>query len=96
VNKVHEGRPHIVDMIKNREIDLVLNTPYGKQQRVDDSAIRAAAVASGIGCITTRAGISAVVSALEAMHRGDYDVRSIQEHQATLRPKPAAKARSRA
>jgi len=91
VNKVHEGRPHIVDMIKNREIDLVLNTPYGKQQRVDDSAIRAAAVTSGIGCITTRAGISAVVSALEAMHRGDYEVRSLQEHQATLRPSPATK-----
>jgi carbamoyl-phosphate synthase large subunit len=81
VNKVHEGRPHIVDMIKNREIDLVLNTPYGKQQRVDDSSIRAAAVSAGIGCVTTRAGISAVVSALAAIHRGDYEVRSIQEHQ---------------
>jgi carbamoyl-phosphate synthase large subunit len=81
VNKVHEGRPHIVDMIKNREIDLILNTPYGKQQRVDDSSIRAAAVAAGIGCVTTRAGISAVVSALAAIHRGDYEVRSIQEHQ---------------
>jgi carbamoyl-phosphate synthase large subunit len=80
VNKVHEGRPHIVDMIKNREIDLILNTPYGKQQRVDDSSIRAAAVAAGIGCITTRAGISAVVSALAAIHSGDYEVRSIQEH----------------
>ena len=44
VNKVHEGRPHIVDMIKNREIALVLNTPYGKQQREDDSSIRAASV----------------------------------------------------
>jgi carbamoyl-phosphate synthase large subunit len=80
VNKVHEGRPHIVDMIKNREIDLILNTPYGKQQRVDDSSIRAAAVSAGITCITTRAGISAVVSALSAMHRGDYKVRSLQEH----------------
>jgi carbamoyl-phosphate synthase large subunit len=89
VNKVHEGRPHIVDRIKNREIDLVLNTPYGKQQRVDDSSIRAAAVTAGIGCITTRAGISAVVSALAAMHRGDYEVRSIQEHQAFLRPSTA-------
>jgi carbamoyl-phosphate synthase large subunit len=91
VNKVHEGRPHIVDMIKNREVDLVLNTPYGKQQRVDDSSIRAAAVNSGIGCITTRAGISAVVSALAAMHRGDYEVRSIQEHQSFRRPAAPAK-----
>jgi carbamoyl-phosphate synthase large subunit len=85
VNKVHEGRPHIVDMIKNREIDLILNTPYGKQQRVDDSSIRAAAVTVGIPCITTRAGISAVVSALSALHRGDYEVRSIQEHHASMR-----------
>jgi carbamoyl-phosphate synthase large subunit len=84
VNKVHEGRPHIVDMIKNREIDLILNTPYGKQQRVDDSSIRAAAVIAGISCITTRAGISAVVSALSALHRGDYEVRSIQEHHASM------------
>jgi carbamoyl-phosphate synthase large subunit len=79
VNKVHEGRPHVVDIIKNREIDMVLNTPYGKQQRVDDSNIRAAAVTAGIPCITTLAGISALVSALTAVHRADYDVRSIQE-----------------
>jgi carbamoyl-phosphate synthase large subunit len=95
VNKVHEGRPHIVDMIKNREIALILNTPLGKQQRVDDSAIRAAAVTAGLPCITTKAGISAVVSALSAMHRGDYGVRSIQEHHKTLpkraQPLPAAK-----
>jgi len=83
VNKVHEGRPHVVDLIKNREVVLVLNTPYGKQQRIDDSAIRAAAVMAGVSCITTRAGISAVVSALTAIHRGDYQVRTIQEHLAT-------------
>jgi carbamoyl-phosphate synthase large subunit len=80
VNKVYEGRPHIVDLIKNREIDLVLNTPYGKRQRQDDSAIRAAAVSAGIPCITTLAGISAVISALSALHRGDYGVKSIQAY----------------
>jgi carbamoyl-phosphate synthase large subunit len=85
VNKVHEGRPHVVDLIKNREIALILNTPYGKQQRVDDSMIRAAAVTAGIPCITTRAGISAVISALAAMHRGEYAVRSLQEHLASHR-----------
>ena len=84
VNKVHEGRPHIVDMIKNREIDLVLNTPYGKQQRVDDSSIRAAAVVAGIPCITTLAGIRAVVNALDALHRGALEVSSLQEHHARL------------
>ncbi|HVS17149.1 MAG TPA: carbamoyl-phosphate synthase large subunit [Planctomycetota bacterium] len=82
VNKVHEGRPHIVDRIKNREIDLVLNTPLGKQQRADDSAIRAAAVSIGVPCITTRAGISAVVQALGALHTADYQVHRLQEHHA--------------
>jgi len=89
VNKVHEGRPHVVDLIKNREIDLVLNTPYGKQQRVDDSEIRAAAVTAGVPCITTRAGISAVVHALVAMHRGEFEVKSVQEHHRALEPAPS-------
>ncbi len=85
VNKVNEGRPHIVDMIKNREIDLVLNTPYGKREHQDDISIRAAAVSAGIPCITTMAGISAVVSALAALKRGDFTVRSLQEYHALER-----------
>ena len=83
VNKVTEGRPHIVDLVKNREIDLILNTPYGKKERRDDSAIRAAAVNAGITCVTTLAGIRAVVSALAALHRGGYEVKSLQEHHRT-------------
>jgi len=94
VNKVHEGRPHIVDMIKNRELKLVLNTPYGKQQRVDDSSIRAAAVIAGIPCITTLAGIRAVISALDAMHGGEFEVRSLQEHHSRLPAKNTPVANS--
>ena len=89
VNKVHEGRPHVVDQIKNRDIDLILNTPYGKQQRVDDSEIRAAAVGAGVPCVTTRAGISAVVHALVSMHRCEFDVKSLQEHHLLLEPSEA-------
>jgi carbamoyl-phosphate synthase large subunit len=80
VNKVNEGRPHIVDLIKNREIDLILNTPYGKQQRADDSSIRSAAVAAGIPCITTLAGARAIVSALGALRRGPPGIRTLQEY----------------
>ncbi len=80
VNKIHEGRPHVVDRIKNREIALVLNTPLGKQTRTDDKAIRAAAIMGGLPCITTRAGISAVVQALDALHRGEYLVRRLQSY----------------
>ncbi len=82
VNKVHEGRPHIVDMIKNREIALVLNTPYGKMERKDDSSIRAAAVQAGIPCMTTLAGIRAIVSAVAALHQGEVDVRNLQDYHA--------------
>jgi carbamoyl-phosphate synthase large subunit len=85
VNKVGEGRPHIVDLIKNREISLVLNTPYGMKERRDDSAIRAAAINAGVPCITTLAGIRAIVSALAATHRGNIEARSLQEHHAQLR-----------
>ena len=84
VNKVSEGRPHIVDKIKNREIDLVLNTPYGKQEREDDSTIRAAALNAGTPCFTTLAAISAVVSALGAIHRRDISVKPLQDHHAAL------------
>jgi len=94
VNKVHEGRPHIVDMLKNRDIDLVLNTPLGKLERQDDNSIRAAAILGGIPCITTRAGISAMVSALEALNRGEYTVEKLQEHHARLSPIRGEKAKS--
>jgi len=85
VNRVDEGRPHIVDLIKNHEIQLVLNTPYGMKQRLDDSQIRASATNAGIPCITTLAGIRAVVSALDAQHRGAFRVKSLQEHHAEVR-----------
>ena len=85
VNKVGEGRPHIVDLIKNREIALVLNTPYGSKERHDDSAIRAAAMNADVPCITTLAGIRAVVSALTAVQRGEFEPKSLQEHHAHLR-----------
>ena len=64
----------------------MLNTPYGKQQRRDDSRIRAVAIEARVPCATTRAGISAVISALAALHNVDYEVRSLQE----LHPTPTS------
>ena len=64
VNKVHEGRPHIVDMMKNNEIKLIINTVDGHLAAADSYAIRATAMQKGICCITTLAGAVAVVSAL--------------------------------
>jgi carbamoyl-phosphate synthase large subunit len=92
VNKVGEGRPHIVDLIKNREIALVLNTPYGKKERKDDSSIRAAAVHAHVPCITTLAGIQAIVSALTSLHKSPLVVRSLQSYHERLRAERKATA----
>ena len=65
VNKVAEGRPHIVDMLKNEEIQVVFNTTEGKQAIADSSTIRRTALRHGVFCTTTIAGALAVCDALE-------------------------------
>ena len=67
VFKVGEGRPDIVDRMKNREIDLVINTPSGKKPKADEVAIRAQAVAHNIPCITTLSGAQAAVNGIESL-----------------------------
>jgi len=79
VFKVHEGRPHCVDLMENGEIQLVLNTPLGRQTEYDEKAIRERAVALGIPVITTVAGAVAAVSGMEALTRGPLQVSSLQE-----------------
>jgi len=79
VFKVREGRPHVVDLMENGEIQLVLNTPLGRQTEYDEKAIRERAVALGIPVITTVAGAIAAVSGIEALNRGPLDVTSLQE-----------------
>jgi len=77
VNKVMEGRPHIVDMIKNEEIHLIVNTTEGKQAIADSSAIRRTALRHDVFCTTTLAGASAVCEALKC---GDkLSVYTVQE-----------------
>ncbi|HVS35577.1 MAG TPA: carbamoyl-phosphate synthase large subunit, partial [Gemmataceae bacterium] len=63
VPKIQEGRPNLLDRMKNDEIALVINTPSGKGTRTDESKIRAAAVANGVTCITTIAAAHAAVEA---------------------------------
>jgi carbamoyl-phosphate synthase large subunit len=78
VFKVGEGRPDIVDRIKNGEIDLVINTPGGKKPKADEVAIRSQAVAHNIPCITTLSGASAAVNGIESLLRRGMSVFSIQ------------------
>ncbi len=77
VNKVMEGRPHIVDMLKNEEIDLIVNTTEGKQAIADSATIRSTALRHGVYCTTTMASAKAVCDAL--IFGGDISVNSLQE-----------------
>ncbi len=77
VNKVKEGRPHIVDMIKNGKIDLIVNTTEGRVAIADSSTIRSSAEAKGVYYTTTLAGGNAVCMALR--HQGEMQVRVLQQ-----------------
>ncbi len=79
VFKVHEGRPHVADLIENGEIQLVINTPLGRASEYDEQAIRERAVAMGVPVVTTLAGAQVTVAGLEAMRRGPLDVTCLQE-----------------
>ena len=83
VYKVHEGRPNIVDLIKNGEIQLIINTPSGRISKADEIAIRKAAISYGVPLITTISGAQAVVSGIEELiRRRKITVRSLQEYHA--------------
>ena len=80
VYKVHEGRPHVVDHMKNGEIQMVINTTYGGKARKDSYIIRRTALTYGIPYFTTIAGASAAVRGIEARIRGTITVKPIQEY----------------
>ncbi len=82
VNKVAEGRPHIVDMLKNDEIQLIVNTTEGKQAILDSSIIRRTALRHRVFCTTTVAGALAVCEALS--FSGNMSVYTIQDLHAAL------------
>ena len=82
--KMHEGRPNIVDAIKNEEIQLVINTPIGKLSKYDDSYIRKTAIQYKIPYITTMAAAIAATRGIEAFHHGHSDVKSLQDYHADI------------
>ena len=79
IYKVLEGRPNAVDAIKNSEIDLILNTPLGRDSYFDEKAMRRAATQNGIPLVTTLSGGHAMVEAITALRKGDLKVRSLQD-----------------
>lgn len=83
--KMHEGRPNIVDSIKNGEIQLVINTPSGKLSKHDDSYIRKAAIKYKVPYITTTAAAVAAAKGIAAGRNGDISVRSLQSYHSAIK-----------
>ncbi len=78
--KLTEGRPNVLDLIKNGEIQLVINTPAGKTPRADEVRIRTAAVQHKVPIMTTLAGASAAVLGIRAMRERGLRVKPLQEY----------------
>jgi carbamoyl-phosphate synthase large subunit len=81
VNKVFEGRPHIVDSIKDRQVDLVINTVHGAESQKDSYSIRRTTLTQGIPYFTTISAAKAAVRGIEALKAKPLQVKSIQEFQ---------------
>ena len=85
VLKLQEGRPNIIDKIKNKEIQLIINTPYGTSSKWDDSYIRKAAIKFKIPYITTIAAAKAAVKGIEMRKKhGEEKPKSLQEYNTQL------------
>lgn len=85
VFKVNEGRPNIVDLVKNGDIQLVVNTPLGEVSRYDEYAIGAASIAYKIPYITTLSAANAAVKAIEQQQKGFPAVKPLQEYHHTFK-----------
>lgn len=84
VLKVHEGRPNIVDAIKNGEIDLLVNTPAGRLSEYDDSYIRKNAIRYKIPYITTTSAALSATNGIRERQNGQYKVKSLQEYHSEI------------
>ena len=80
INKVLEGRPHIVDAIKNGEVALVLNTTEGAQALADSMSLRRSALMMKVPYYTTVAGARAAVAGINAIRQGQVEVASLQDY----------------
>ena len=82
VFKVNEGRPHVGDEILNNRIQLVINTPLGRESFFDDRTVRRVAMMHSVPCITTLTGAAAAVNAIRALSTEGLTVRALQEYHA--------------
>jgi carbamoyl-phosphate synthase large subunit len=89
VYKVNEGRPHVGDEILNDRIQLVINTPFGRESFFDDRTVRRIAMMHGVPCITTLTGAAATVNAIKAINSEALTVRALQEYHAEIATRKA-------
>ena len=80
INKVREGRPHLVDAIMDGTVDLIFNTTQGTQAIADSFSLRHAALVNGVPYYTTVAGSRAAVSGISALYRGALEVMPLQSY----------------
>ncbi len=80
VSKLSEGRPYAVDLLKNKEIQLVINTPAGQAPRADEVKIRTTAVYTGTPIMTTMSGARAMALGISALRKSGYSVKTLQEY----------------
>jgi len=80
VKKLHEGRPNITDLIKNKELNLIVNTPAGRTSKYDDSYIRIMAIQHKIPYITTMSAAFASVEAIEEIKKKGISPKAIQDY----------------
>jgi len=80
VKKISEGRPNAVDLIKNHELALIINTPVRKGIETDEGRLRATAVRFNVPMITTMTGAGAAVRAIEALRSGQWGVKPLQDY----------------
>jgi carbamoyl-phosphate synthase large subunit len=78
--KVHEGRPHVIDFIKNHDIQLIVNTPVGETAQEDDRSIRRTALDYKIPMITTLAGARATAEAIRSLQQQPLAVKALQDY----------------
>jgi carbamoyl-phosphate synthase large subunit len=79
VFKLAEGRPNTLDLLKNREIQLVINTPAGQSPRADEVKIRTTAVYTGTPIMTTLSGARAAALGIAALKKNGYATKTLQE-----------------
>jgi carbamoyl-phosphate synthase large subunit len=84
INKVMEGRPHVVDLIKNKQISFIINTVSGTQAQKDSFSIRRSALQFRIPYTTTISSAKAVVMAIESLLKREVKIKSIQEYHKTI------------